>query len=477
MNLSRDSDDTFNGFATRLEAALREQPAIGKQPAHARAPGVVDVMGGIGEDAGSLVLTATTGVSHMAAVWPVAGDSVHLTIVSSVGDEDDVDLTLPLRELLSEDAAALRSRCAGGAASADYVVAPLLAIKRLITDAIVKAPQTGLAILIDHDFPQDADLGRLPSIVIAVAEAFCRLNGTAADRSAVARCAAAVVREMIDLDQLRKTMTALIAPPGGALVQIQFHPELRAEQLDLPQGVIIKALSTRLSRPTTIRRLVETRLCSEMGHRVILTLQQQDGQPADAARDRLSAITPVEFVEKFRDRMPSRITHQQFVTKFGAVRGLPETPADPKGAFKIRSRAEHHIYECRRVHDFARHIVRGRRNGSADALTEAGDLMYASHWSHSQRCGIGGVETDRLVTLIREAGPAQGLYGAKITSGGEGGELVVLMRGDARAETALAEAATKAEALSKQPVRIHNGSLPGALHAAAQSVTESAGAV
>jgi L-arabinokinase len=53
-------------------------------------------------------------------------------------------------------------------------------------------------------------------------------------------------------------------------------------------------------------------------------------------------------------------------------------------------------------------------------LALLGELMYQSHASYSA-CGLGSNGTDRLVELVRDAGAAAGLYGAKITGGGSGG--------------------------------------------------------
>ena len=58
--------------------------------------------------------------------------------------------------------------------------------------------------------------------------------------------------------------------------------------------------------------------------------------------------------------------------------------------------------------------------------------MYESHASYSA-CGLGSGGTDELVALAREAGPARGIYGAKITGGGSGGTVAVLTRADAGA--------------------------------------------
>ena len=56
--------------------------------------------------------------------------------------------------------------------------------------------------------------------------------------------------------------------------------------------------------------------------------------------------------------------------------------------------------------------------------------MFASHASYSA-CGLGSDGTDLLVDLVRQAGSAAGLFGAKITGGGSGGTVAILGRADA----------------------------------------------
>ena len=51
-----------------------------------------------------------------------------------------------------------------------------------------------------------------------------------------------------------------------------------------------------------------------------------------------------------------------------------------------------------------------------------GKLMYASHESYSH-CGLGSDRTDEIVLLTKNA---NGIYGAKITGGGQGGTVCLL---------------------------------------------------
>ncbi|MFQ5430812.1 MAG: hypothetical protein ACE5E1_10935 [Phycisphaerae bacterium] len=479
MNRYRDSKESLSHFVSAVEAMLKTHPREDGIVAVARAPAVLDVMGGIGEDSGSLLLTATTGLAFHVAAWRTAGQAVHLRWAAQDAAVEHSDDSLPIAMLASTPAAEIANRCRRD--GVEWAAPSLLILHHLWARTGEPGAETGLALVIDTDFPPAADLGRLHVQAAATIDTIYKLFGLEADPNAQSRICAETVGLLEGLCHARKAMTALCAPPDGGLLQLRFEPgNPICEPLRLPEDVIIKGVSTRLGRPTTRRRLIETRTCSEMGHRMILHLQQRDGARPDPRGSRLSAITPTEFVERYRDRMPSKITRQDFLSKFGTVRGLDGDGADPKAVFKIRSRAEHHIYENRRVHDFATNIVRARRNRSEEALNTAGGLMYASHWSHSQRCGIGGVETDRLVSFIRGHGAEAGLFGAKVTAGGEGGELVVLMRDDDRAHAALRDAVARAEEVSRQPVHVFEGCLPGARASEALDLTtlvDSAGAV
>jgi galactokinase len=90
---------------------------------------------------------------------------------------------------------------------------------------------------------------------------------------------------------------------------------------------------------------------------------------------------------------------------------------------------------------------------------EMGQLMAAAHASYTA-CGIGSTGTDKLVDLVAKAGPACGLYGAKITGGGSGGSIAVL--GRANAGPAVERIAEQYTAETGRPAYVFHGSSPGA---------------
>jgi len=477
MTSPPDFAEVASRFVTRTEAVLRAHPCAGGAVAYSRAPAVVDVMGGIGEDSGALVLTATAALSFHAAAWRTSGKQLHMRFISQATGDAGRDHAMPMSILCPKGTTAQQIIARCREAGAEAITPSLLVLREALANDFMPSQEAGLCLVVENDFPEDADLGRHMTQAAAVIDVITKLFAIKSDRLIQSRICAEAIHRLTGLYQRRKAMTSLCGPAEGVLLQLRFDPHPLCVTLDLPEGVIVKALATRLARPTTRQRLIETRTCSEMGHRLIMRLQEEDGQSQHPSAARLASITPGEYVARYRDRMPSKITHDAFVNRFGILRGLEDGHVNPKGIYKIRSRAEHHIYENRRVHDFVTSINRARRADRAQSLQIAGELMYASHWSHSQRCGIGGVETDRLVNAIRGHGPAAGLFGAKVTAGGEGGELVLLMLNDEHAHAALEQVASQARTETRQPVRVYDGALPGAESFQAPGMVDPAGAV
>jgi len=450
------SREAMSTFDARFQDCLSKWNTKKAPVFQFEAPGVLDVMGGIGEYSGSLVVTAAAEETQRVAVWATDSDDVTISVIDLAGEEQDCGLP---RKLLTEkspgDLAELQR--ASNAACGEWAYPVLATIRQAILMERCPAPKGGMHILIGDGFAPSADLGRDYVRAVAALRAVMGLTGGTAENLALAEIVAQALQPIYGAAVMRTAITALLAPPKDVMLQLRMYPQTYCDELALPQGVVVRGISTRLGRPTTRQRMLETRLCATMGHRIILDLLRRDGVPVDTERHCLSSITPQEFVEKFRDRIPAKITRDKFVRDFGELKGLDGEGANAKGVYKTRSRAEHHVYENKRVHDFATALARAGRTDREAAMNDAGEFMYASHWSYSQRCGIGGVEADRLVKMIRECKePGAMFYGAKVTSGGAGGELVVLMQDDEPTNRALESLIKQAAAELKRDVLIHH---------------------
>jgi L-arabinokinase len=198
-----------------------------------------------------------------------------------------------------------------------------------------------------------------------------------------------------------------------------------------------------------------------MGHAIILAHLRALGTVADDPfGGYVCNILPEEYALAYRAFVPTEMRGQEFLDRYGDTVD-PVTRVEPDKTYKIRSRLEHHIYEQARVQRFLSSLESYGRTRETAFLVEAGRQMMGSHWSYGNRCGMGAAETDLLVALAQEIGPAGGVYGAKITGGGSGGTVALL--GDDRLPAVVSQIAQRyAEATGITP-DLFQGSSPGAL--------------
>jgi L-arabinokinase len=129
---------------------------------------------------------------------------------------------------------------------------------------------------------------------------------------------------------------------------------------------------------------------------------------------------------------------------------------EPERWYPVRQATSHPVYEHDRVTRFAEMLSAGP-DGEQWA-SQMGALMFRSHASYSA-CGLGSDGTDRLVDLVAEAGPAAGLFGAKITGGGSGGTVAVF--GSEAARSAVHHIAQQYARETRLAPLVFEGSGPG----------------
>jgi L-arabinokinase len=172
-------------------------------------------------------------------------------------------------------------------------------------------------------------------------------------------------------------------------------------------------------------------------------------------RGYLANIALDEFNLKYRHSVPERMVGHEFLSKYAGTTDCV-TQVEPNREYDVLRSTLHPIEETVRAERFRTLL---RQPITTHTLTEMGDLMAAAHASYSA-CGIGSAGTDLLVDLVRQAGPANGLYGAKITGGGSGGSVVIL--GRAHAGPAVDRIAQNYTAAAGRPAYVFRGSSPGA---------------
>jgi L-arabinokinase len=248
---------------------------------------------------------------------------------------------------------------------------------------------------------------------------------------------------------------------ANTLMGLRCEPCTPCESLPLPDDVALVGIDCGSVHPDAKLKYEHVRTAAFMGCALIDLIIQHEGGGDVQWDGHLARVSIQDYVQRFRDRIPTKLKGSEYLERFGET-GDPLTRVDPKFVYKVRSRAEHHIYEHVRACQFVECLSRAI-HGDDKALAEAGELMYASHWSYGQRCGLGSIETDHLVNLIREHGVAAGIFGAKITGRGCGGVVAVLMRASDRATAAISSAIKVYQSQTGRVATVIRGSSPGAL--------------
>ena len=434
----------------------------------ARAPGRLDLMGGIADYSGSLVLELPLHAATLVAAQPTPEPTMTIRslLVSDAGMEPDV--TIPLDTLAPEgrpvDYTAARALFAADPRRqwAAYVAGALVVLGHERGMPITR----GVRLLVDSTVPASKGVSSSAALEVATMQAVCAVYGVVLSGRELALLCQMVENLVVGapcgvMDQMTSAcgeqdrLLALLCQPAELQAPVQLPPELEVWGID-----------------SGIRHAVSgadygaVRVGAFMGYRIVADLAglsvtgAADGR-VEIADERwhgyLANIAPSVWETHYRDRVPLTIDGATFLARYGGTTDSV-TEVNPDRTYAVRRPAAHPIYEHHRVQLFRALLELPSQSEQQRVLL--GELMYQSHGSYSA-CGLGSSGTDRLVEMVRAAGPAAGLYGAKITGGGSGGTVAVLAR---RGAGEIIQAiATQYERDTGLTTTILSGSSPGAI--------------
>jgi galactokinase len=461
--IGTDTNKVVDGFVSACDRVWAEQ-TLASGPRHiTKAPARLDVMGGIADYTGSLVLQWALPLEARVAIAPRNDQKVSITSIGWSNDGDSAQSVWPLSALyapagkLASPEAFSAHFHASGCPWARHVAGVFYT---LLEAGAVPHYAGGASLVIQSDIPHDAGIGSSAAIAVATGLALAALTGKSIAPIELARLCHRAENFVVGNPRGISDKVVALMAGAGSLLQMRCQPHELLGHMRLCPGTTIIGIDSRVHGDKRLIKFTETRVASFMGLRIIETILRNGQSAHGLTGGYLANITPTDYVERFRDLLPTKMRGRDFLERYGHIDDAA-TRVDPDTIYKVRSRTEHHIYENDRVHRFAERFSRATRTGERDALIEAGELMYASHWSYSQRCGMGSIETDILVNLLRAHGPTKGIYGAKVTSAGCGGTLAALIADTPAAHEAIEDACRAyAEKTAREP-RLFRGSANG----------------
>ncbi|MGB2985885.1 MAG: galactokinase family protein, partial [Phycisphaerae bacterium] len=411
----------------------------------ARAPGRLDLMGGLAEYTGSLVLNMTIADHVCVGVQRRSDGELTITCARSLRWDGSTPTVIAMSHLHGPQGApidAVEGRQLVEDAAADGVPCVLGTLVEMFRAGLIPRFDDGLSIMVASTLGELADVGRDAALAAATMTAVAGECDATLDP-----LQAATICQRVENDWLQRpvgvgdAVCVLLGEPH-TLAEVRCEPCTIAGSIRVPDELAVIGIDCGAIHPDAKLKFERVRTAAFMGRDLIDRIIRHGGVGRLKWDGYLSQISVTDYVERFRDRLPTKFKGSEYLARFGET-GDPLTRIDPDFVYKIRSRTEHHIYEHARACQFVECLSRAIRNEDDRALSKTGELMYASHWSYGQRCGLGSVETDLLVNLIRGHGVDAGIYGAKATARGCGGVVAVLMRADDRAMAAVNAAVDK----------------------------------
>lgn len=374
--------------------------AAGRHVAVARAPGRLDVLGGIADYSGGLVLEMTLGAATLVAAQHCDDG---LVVAVSNGRR----IAVAADELATAPLGELATRFSGADAWGAYVLGPVALLLRE-----VPATPQGLRLLVSSAVPEGKGVGSSAAVEVAAlcATAACLGIATSAGQLALLGQRAEQVFAAAPcgpMDQL-----AVMHGEAGCLLPVLCRPAEVLEPLRLPPPLAVWGIDSGLRHAVSGDAYRRVRCASFMGKALL---------DADAAY-----LTELERDRVAVGALPEDLLGIDFLRLRSGIDD-PVSTVEPATTYQVRAAALFPIEEHARALEFVSLVEDPSADGAAERL---GELLYESHAGYS-RCGLGVARTDRIVDAVREAGPDKHLFGARVSGGGSGGTVVVLGRREA----------------------------------------------
>lgn len=399
----------------------------------ARAPGRLDVMGGIADYSGSLVLQLPLKEATLAAIQLASGRKLKIVSLNAKDDGRAAHFEMELDDFaeagnpLDYQSVQKYFRKNAATAWAAYAAGAFLV---LMKEKNIRF-ETGARVLISSEVPEGKGVSSSAALEVAVMAAVVSAFKIKMPPQELARLCQKVENLVVGAPcGIMDQMTA-VCGKAGQLLSLLCQPAVLQEPVQIPENISFWGIDSGVKHSVSGADYTSGRVGAFMGYRIIAELAgcgisaEKNSQQVRVNDTKwngyLANITPSVYERNFAAHLPETIKGSSFIERYGGTTDHVTT-INPDGVYRVAKPTAHPIYEHFRVRTFAEllHSPKSQR-----ALEQLGELMYQSHHSYSA-CGLGSEGTDRLVELARELGPAKGIYGAKITGGGSGGTMAIM---------------------------------------------------
>ncbi len=400
------------------------------------AHGRMDVMGGIADYSGSLVLQMPIKESTNVSIR--ANRSDYLKIKSFVShNELQFEININQINSIKKGDYNAAKKLFQNDTWASYIVGCLILLKWEKNISL-----EGFDILVKSDIPIGKGVSSSAALEVATLKVFTEKYGLNFVGTELPTLAQKVENLIVGAPCGLMDQLASYFGKYGFLLPITCQPDILHDLTHLDESVFLVGIDSGVKHSVAGNEYKKVRTAAFMGYSIIASLEGIDTKniknyPKDQLPylGYLANITTSTFIKKYAQKLPKTMLGKDFILKYGEI--IDEiSQIIPTEEYLIYAATKHPIFENDRNVTFLRYInfLKNPKLSKNPLYRKLGSLMDASHKSYSD-CGLGSERTDELVEMVNQ-NLTRGVFGAKITGGGSGGTVCILCKGEEGKATA-----------------------------------------
>ncbi len=434
----------------RIATELGESFVSGKPIRISRAPGRLDVMGGIADYTGSLVCEMPLDRAAAVAIQERDDRQIQVFSFNLFDEHKPFTLQMPVDSLAEFSADEIRKEFnEPGRKWAGYLIGCLFLLQENNLIDLRGSKIKGFNIALYSTVPLGAGISSSAAIEVATMINLADHFGVRSkiNRMELASMCQAVENRIVGAPAGIMDQVTSCAGEEGTILRLLCQPHELGQPLPIPRGMRVLGINSNVKHSVGGGMYGKTRCSAFMGHAMIVAKMREMGEASGKKLERdpmngyLANLDPDDYKKYFRSYLPEYMCGAEFIGRFGSTIDKATT-VDAETIYHIQHATDHHVLEAMRVRNFAKHMedaaAESDPNKRGITLDKAGHLMYASHLSYTNDAMLGAPECDLLVDLVKKR-EKQGLYGAKITGGGSGGTVAILCEVGEKSDIAINE--------------------------------------
>ena len=400
----------------------------------ATAPGRMDVMGGIADYSGSLLLQLPIKQTTTVTIQKRNDGVFHFRTQTTKKETNDFILHVSAIKDISLIEAGNIIKSVVGGDWAVYVLGCFLVLQKEKGIAL-----TGANVFIESKVPWGKGVSSSAALEVATMNALNQFYNLALGKE-----------ELAVLAQMAENLVA--GAPCGLMDQLSSHlgqknkllplicqPHHVEKPITIPRGINFSGIDSGVRHAVSGASYADVRAAAFMSYTIIALNEGASIEELSLARisgdwDKLPykgflANIPVStFETKYMSLLPTEISGKDFLDQYNLSIDTVTT-IDPEKTYRPAVCGSHPVYENARVNEF-KSLLKSfkKQDDKHPSLVQMGKLMFASHESYSA-VGLGNDFTDKIVNMVRDAGVANSVYGARVSGGGNGGTVCILSYG------------------------------------------------